>query len=595
VARQHQAWENFNGGWSTNDPEKLNANELEIGDNIEIDERGGAVIRWGTSKVNPDSFAAQVEQLIEWPRKDGTITSLAVIGTSLYKINSDGTRTLIQALAASKIGYYFLQDCLYFGDGSKYYRYTGSACAEVQLAGAPVAPTVTGAGSGSWDGSYKYKIVYVDAYEVESAASDAASVTISDKASIEITNIPTGPAGTVKVRIYRTTDGSDWYKYLAEVSNGTASYTDTIHDEDLGSDTLPENLDLTAIKRCKHFWRHSKSFRIFAAGDPQYPEALYWMEPNQPGKHKETSVLFPVTGEGPILGLYEFMDALIVAYKKGFWVWRGIDPDVDVRWEKLPVKDGSQSPWAMELGENCLLAVGAGALYRFNPSILGMPNALTPGEGLVQNLAEMRVDTVISGCTAPSVMAGSFDTKRHKYYLAYADTGARNNKILVWDQAKNCFTRWTGIAANDVLVRSDGVIWFACENYILKLDPASGHDILPDGTSAGIAFDLKTPETSFGLKFFNKIAHRVYVSLKNPFLADYQLRVRLYVDDAVVHDETYTPDEAVKVLLEPTFKVHSKGLRIGIRFTCNQADTPTTIYGVGLDYTVVRNSYGVKV
>lgn len=81
------------------------------------------------------NYGAQVEKLIEWPRNDGTRILLAIIGTTLCKINDDGTKTEIITLDSPDIGYFFLQDKFYFtgkeNETDNYWYYDGTEVKEV--------------------------------------------------------------------------------------------------------------------------------------------------------------------------------------------------------------------------------------------------------------------------------------------------------------------------------------------------------------------------------------------------------------------------------------------------------------------------------
>lgn len=132
MPKQLISYTDFRGGWNVDvAPDKLADNEMEIADNVDLDERGPAKKSKGTAPLNATSYGAQVERIIEWPRKDGTKVLLAVVGTTLCKIAEDGTKTNIQALTSVDIGYFFLQDKFYFSDGTEYRVYDGTTCSAV--------------------------------------------------------------------------------------------------------------------------------------------------------------------------------------------------------------------------------------------------------------------------------------------------------------------------------------------------------------------------------------------------------------------------------------------------------------------------------
>jgi hypothetical protein len=87
-------------------------------------------------------------------------------------------------------------------------------------------------------GSHSYKVTYVDGSNVESAAGPGSNVVTATAAQrqISLTAIPTGPAGIVKRRIYRTVAGNAGNPlFLAEIiDNTTAIFTDNTSDGSLG-------------------------------------------------------------------------------------------------------------------------------------------------------------------------------------------------------------------------------------------------------------------------------------------------------------------------------------------------------------------------
>lgn len=127
-----KVYNDFSGGWNADAaPDSLKDNELALADNAVLDERGAISKRKGTIPLNSTSYGAQVEQLIEWPRNDGTKILLAVVGTTLARIADDGTKTDLQALNRNQLGYFFLQDKFYFVDGSEYRVYDGTTVSAV--------------------------------------------------------------------------------------------------------------------------------------------------------------------------------------------------------------------------------------------------------------------------------------------------------------------------------------------------------------------------------------------------------------------------------------------------------------------------------
>lgn len=107
---------------------------------------------------------------------------------------------------------------------------------------APAAPTVTDSGvAGNPNGAYRYGVSFVvgttGAPKGETLCSTEVTITVSSK-RIDLTNIPTGPAGTLYRRIYRTLAGgaTGTKKLVTQINdNVTTTYNDDIADGSLGA------------------------------------------------------------------------------------------------------------------------------------------------------------------------------------------------------------------------------------------------------------------------------------------------------------------------------------------------------------------------
>src|SRR5690606_28401343 len=197
--------------------------------------------------------------------------------------------------------------------------------------------------------------------------------------------------------------------------------------------------------------------------------ALYYSEPNEPDHFKAYSVLHPTTGDGPVTALYVFGDALLVFYEHSVWVWRGLDPESDVTWHKIPTGVGTVSPYSIALTPNSLTFLGRSGLYAISPAALGYDVTIQPGDGLVTNLAGNRVEKLIREMADPTKASAIFDAHNQRYMLAYTDeNGVRNNRILVFDWSVGGFTEYTGLSCNDLLCRLNGDVLGAINQYIIK-------------------------------------------------------------------------------------------------------------------------------
>jgi hypothetical protein len=117
---------------------------------------------------------------------------------------------------------------------------------------APTAPTVAASGTaGVLNGSYTYKVTYLTANGETTGGTTSAVVSPASK-QVNITNIPTGPAGTLYRRIYRTSaGGADGTQKLVITlnDNTTTSYTDNVADASLRGSLPGSNTARTDTNR----------------------------------------------------------------------------------------------------------------------------------------------------------------------------------------------------------------------------------------------------------------------------------------------------------------------------------------------------------
>jgi hypothetical protein len=107
------------------------------------------------------------------------------------------------------------------------------------MAGGAAAPTLAlTAGTALGIGTYQYIVTFADANGGETAGyqSTIASIsTTSGNQAVNLTNIPTGPTGTVKRYLYRTVAGGTPFGRCTTFNdNTTTTFTDTVPDASLG-------------------------------------------------------------------------------------------------------------------------------------------------------------------------------------------------------------------------------------------------------------------------------------------------------------------------------------------------------------------------
>ena len=101
---------------------------------------------------------------------------------------------------------------------------------------AAAAPTAVVVSGGSVDiGAHTYYVTFVDSTSGETlAVNGVVATTASTNKQVNLSSIPTGPAGTVSRRIYRTKVGGSGPFFVATIAdNTTTTFSDTVADSTL--------------------------------------------------------------------------------------------------------------------------------------------------------------------------------------------------------------------------------------------------------------------------------------------------------------------------------------------------------------------------
>ncbi len=275
-----------------------------------------------------------------------------------------------------------------------------------------------------------------------------------------------------------------------------------------------EGYGLDRIRKCTFLLWNPRNYRFYAAGNPDDASALYYSEPNEPTKWTTTDRLYPSQAEGPITALTLFAHALMVFFTDSVWVWRGIDPESDAVWSKIPVPYGTSAPHSIALTPNSLTWLANGALVSVSPSILDYNLALMPGDELVRDLSADKVSTLVQGILRPEMACGVYDSDRGRYLLAYSDdpTKEANNRVLVCSWPLQVFTRFTGWKVNDWCLRRSRKLLFASNNYILAAETGYEDVDISTGEAMPIRAEIETKRFNFDLPFFIKRTTKLFVS-----------------------------------------------------------------------------------
>lgn len=598
-------------------PDNMDPAELVQADNIDLSERGGFKMRMGTLRLSETSYTANIGQIIEWSKNNGTVITLVMAGTTLKILNSDGTlSTLKSGLNSTQIGYCFYVlngEKMFFVDGLKYYEWRGMG---VDIGGSSPSTDISGGTATTFQiacdadvGTSTYHSVTLNVTGLNTGAKIAAAL----QAGIRAIGTAYDDVVVIYNSVYYIYSGTNGLNSKVRIINGATNDVATTLKigaangaTDVDGDTVLEvtpdsdvTNDLEPIKRCKFLVFHPKSSRIFAAGDSLDPAALYFSEYGKPNFFAATNKLYPISGDGPITGLTCFMSALLSFYKRSIYAWKGSDPATDATWGKIPVPYGTSAPNSIVNTPVSLTFLSDDALISIQPGVLEENVVLVANTSYVLNLSEKRIDGLISSILHPETACAVY--AHGVYYLAYGDdiASSYNNRVLVFDWKLGAFTRYTGLQVNCFCHRYNGDLIFGSLNKICKTNTGYSDDgVIIAMAVKTMAFGLKYP---FNLKKVKKIliaARQYYNQLSNINLV--LKGDRLSNNYAISLDESVTWGEVWgdrvwgwDELITKEGSVGIKAKRFQITITNTTVGQPCTIYGIGF-ISKLRKPKGVR-
>lgn len=323
------------------------------------------------------------------------------------------------------------------------------------------------------------------------------------------------------------------------------------------------------------------------AGNSADKSALYFSEPNNPNIVKPTSVMYPATDDGPITGLATFVDAVVVFFNRSIWVWRGIDPEIDAIWQKIPVSVGTSSPHTITQITQLLTYAGSGGIYGISPAAIGQSVDMRLGNNYIADLTANKVTQIIKSITNQDNIVSAYDPKTNKHFLAYCDDGTGvNNKILVLDETLGSFAIWEGIQANDIYCRANGDVLIASNNYVLKLSEGYSDIDINTGQLKPIKFEAEV-RSSFNAPMLKKLFTKCWTQIGgDENITSFHLQIK--ADEELAFEqpiEIVDTDEQVTVIIN---RFRAKGKQLSIKVTHDEIGKGFRLYGLGVEFTPVK-------
>lgn len=359
--------------------------------------------------------------------------------------------------------------------------------------------------------------------------------------------------------------------------------------------------DLAPIKRCRLFLWHPKSQRIFAAKDANDRAVLYYSETGDPTYFKNTSKLYPTTGDGPVYGLALFGEAMLTVYQGSEWSWKGVDPATDAEWSKLPSTYGTIAPHSIAMTPSSLTFLGQGGIISLSPGLIDYNIVLLTGNELITNRAKDKVASIIRSIVHPETACAVYDKLNERYLLAYGDDpgNSRNNKILVLDWGIQAFTRYTGLQVNDFCQRANGDLLAAANGYILKMGQGNQDWDIATAGYIPIPLDIKTKQYNLDYPIHLKKTYRLFLAARQYDVDSCTVNITVTagsysisfdsvsLDDSFLWGEPWGNVWGYSDLVTKELKCRLKGQRFQVQIQ-NALVEPATIYGLAFEYKVKR-------
>ena len=116
------------------------------------------------------------------------------------------------------------------------------------------------------------------------------------------------------------------------------------------------------VKKCRYLIQRGQ--RLFAAGNPDSPNTLYYSDRAAPETWNALSIVEAISDDADVItGLAEFHGALLVFKARSVYAWFGNTPSADVEFVKLNVHTGTRAYRSICNVDNLLIYLGDDGVY----------------------------------------------------------------------------------------------------------------------------------------------------------------------------------------------------------------------------------------
>ena len=396
-----------------------------------------------------------------------------------------------------------------------------------------------GSGGNLTAGDYSYRYTFYDSEtgaESDPSVASATTTAAADDMAV-VSQIQVSPNARVdRRRVYRTlVGGGVWYLVGSINDNSTTVYIDGTADANLTAELvtdqgIPPYGDLVI----------SFKDRLFMAGNPDYPNRVYFSETNKPDMFPSTNYIDVGTANDKVVNMVEFEGKLYFMQTATITGLYGSDAST-YSWHKTRSHVGVKSPRSVAVGPDGIYFLSHDAVYRFDGlKSVGVSEQI---EGVFEDYGDYYTEllyvTRMVSYSRGVFLQGRYYLSVPMYMRGYTTS---INRLLVYD----VFTQtWTKQMIDcDCLFSDEG------DGYLY------GGVIAPDATkfslyklmctSSGDGGLYQTPSPFFITKSYAIAPEAKAVGWVRRFRVDCQgdWTLAFYVDGELVHTETLTSQGA---------------------------------------------------
>ncbi|MDK2932406.1 MAG: hypothetical protein PWP27_216 [Clostridiales bacterium] len=562
-----KVYDDFRKGQNdTSAPNQLDDAELEKAYNADLSERGGFITRRGVEKYNPTSYNGVITDGIEWTIGN-VVKDIIVKDKVLYEVKPDKTLVPKQSVQSDTLSFLVIRSIFYFADGNEIYEWGNF----------DYFSTTTGA--------QDIKIGDIVKHTDGKFYQSNLNRTGVDLSAEDYTN---------------TTNWTDVTEINDIISNVIRPIKPTAKDQN-GIDITDNNL--TPIKKCTMFIQHPSSLRIFAAGNPDDPTALFYSEPNDIGYFKETSKAYPYTNDGKITAICNLSDDLLVSYNNIWYHWRGIDPTTDAIWKPLPIPYGCVAHHSIALTPFSITFLGQDAIYRVSASILSQEVVMVQPDQIIDRLSENKVERTLKTIKNKEKVRAVFHD--NKYMLAFSDddTISYNNKVLVyfWNRPGG-FVVYTGWEHYAWYKKTNGELLFTSKNYLLTTNKGYSDIDVDTGEKKGICFSVLSKQYHFGYMLNPKYLRFLFLAFRQHEQTESFVNITLlgdYVDvlienvdlaESLIWQRLWSKKWGFADMIQKGAEINKIATSFQVLIENDRIDDPVTVYAIGFGFEPLESN-----